>query len=398
MGSYTEYLDENIDEIHPDDDDYEERLLEAARLFRPFSEALTSFLQSHGYDGPSDDPDGAAAFLRQKFVDAGIPVPRGLKSWFTGGSRMSRDTALQTCFAFHLTPEQAGAFFRNVCLDRGLDCHAYRETVCCFCLSRGLDWNTAQDLIARIPKPKTVRMQAGMEVLYTGTILEQLRTIRTPDELVSYISSSLDRFGYNNATAGRYIQDLWDEISRPGGLAFKEGLAVPGPKEGPDAPVRTAAEGDSVWAVLSQILGLDRATHDRLVEERSIKSILKDNDLLHPLAEASFPDRDGIQKVLNGFHISNERVRKLLILLSFYRYWAEQRILKGYSTTAGPEDQDRCLDEMNQYLMDAGYPELYCGNPYDWIFLWALKDGSPLDAFREYILELAAYKSEHMEG
>ena len=49
---------------------------------------------------------------------------------------------------------------------------------------------------------------------------------------------------------------------------------------------------------------------------------------------------------------------------------------------------------MNRYLLDAGYPELYPGNPYDWIFLWALRDDYPLEAFRSYIGELFAVKSE----
>ena len=37
---------------------------------------------------------------------------------------------------------------------------------------------------------------------------------------------------------------------------------------------------------------------------------------------------------------------------------------------------------MNQYLIDSGYPELYVGNPYDWIFFYAAKREVPLFVFR----------------
>ena len=37
---------------------------------------------------------------------------------------------------------------------------------------------------------------------------------------------------------------------------------------------------------------------------------------------------------------------------------------------------------MNQFLCDAGYPELYVGNPYDWIFFYAAKRDEPLYVFR----------------
>lgn len=35
-------------------------------------------------------------------------------------------------------------------------------------------------------------------------------------------------------------------------------------------------------------------------KNRSIKPILKGNPFLHPFAEESFPDRDGLTKILNG--------------------------------------------------------------------------------------------------
>ena len=43
MTQYTELLDKKAEELLLDDDNYEERLLEVATLFRGFDEAFTSF-------------------------------------------------------------------------------------------------------------------------------------------------------------------------------------------------------------------------------------------------------------------------------------------------------------------------------------------------------------------
>ena len=84
-----------------------------------------------------------------------------------------------------------------------------------------------------------------------------------------------------------------------------------------------------------------------------------------------------------------------MILLEFYVFWAEQ-IVKSknpfHESTA--VDAERFMAKVDRYLVEAGYPALYHGNPYDWIFLWAIKDPSPLLTFRYYMSELFAHKGD----
>ena len=122
-------------------------------------------------------------------------------------------------------------------------------------------------------------------------------------------------------------------------------------------------------------------------KDRSLKAILKDNELLHPLAEEAFPDRDGLNKILNGEHVSYERIRKLLILLVFYRFYA-YRAVKRNTYKIVDEDGDRCIDTINDNLISANYQGLYPGNPYDFLILMATRSEQPLCALREYMHEL----------
>ena len=90
----------------------------------------------------------------------------------------------------------------------------------------------------------------------------------------------------------------------------------------------------------------------------------------------------GMTKILQGEHLSYERVRKWLILLIFYTWWA-QRALNTGGYEAGQKDGQRFLSFMDQALVEAGYPEMYVGNPYDWIFFFCAQDQEPLRLFRE---------------
>ena len=154
---------------------------------------------------------------------------------------------------------------------------------------------------------------------------------------------------------------------------------------------------DSVWEIYLQILGLSGNYVSKFYKNRSLKSIFRDNQLLHPLAEDSFPDRDGLNKILNDGHVSYERVRKMLILLVFYKFWVSKALYHNHYE-AGYKDADECIAYINDILMDVGYPMLYVGNPYDFIVLTAVNSDYPLITFREYMREMFFLKEEEVHS
>lgn len=402
MDDYTQLLSTDAETLSPDDDRYEDELLRIVRSFRTFSKALTQFICRNGFNGQPDNTEEKLLFLKQRFKAAGIPVPREINGWFTNGKSVRRDTAFQICFAFSLNVEQTDEFFRKVYLERSFDCHSIREAVYYYCIRNGLKYQKAAELISHFPKEMKGQITEGREVLYTGTIIDFINSCKNEDELTAFLNEHIEQFEYNNATAKKHIQSLWNVISCENGLAYREGVFLAQAYNmnhgDEDNYVTSPNKGASTWTIYSQILGLDNHQSDILKANRSIKPLLVNNDLLSPLAEASFPDRDGIEKITNSQHVSHERIRKLLILLEFYTYWARLVVEKKNELyEADKTDSERCLDRINSYLLDCGYPELYAGNPYDWIFLWALNDNNPLPAFRYYMREIYAAKQEAYE-
>lgn len=393
MDQYTKVLKDFAQNISPEADGYETDLIKVASSFRTFGVVFTAFISEHGYQKNLNDAEQKAEYIKDKFKCAGVPVPRGIIDWFTSSKRIERKTAFQICFAFGLDLKETDDFFRRVYFERSFDCHCVEEAIYFFCIKNGFSYVEAETMLKAIPSVKQDRIPSGTEILYTGTIIENIKRFSAPEEMISYLTEHITQFGYNNATATGFIQSLWKQIAKDEGLAYKEGLVI-GRYDTTDTFI-TDRPNDSQWNVLSQILGLDTYWHDRFSSTRSIKPILSENSLIPPLVEASFPDRDAINKTLNNAHLSHERVRKLLILLVFYSYWAKLVVEKqDIQFIASDIQSEKCIFTINKYLLDAGYPELYMGNPYDWVFLWATNDDFPLMTFRDYMKEIFAVKSE----
>ncbi len=395
MGTYTDFLTDKSVRIL-DAEDYLEELKEAVALFCTFDKALDTFLAAHGFAGDPESAEEKTAFLEEKYKSADIPVPRDIGKWYSKHKQIARKTAFQLCFAFRLTVEATADFLRRICLSRGFDCHLQEEAVYFFALKNGLSYPKAQAILAQISPVKPARMETG-DIVYTSLIAKELDELDTAEALVGYLNGNADRFGYNNATACELIRTIWESIAKEDGIAAREKkklyLEIESdvealPKHGGEKRQRDRSRADhSAWEIFLQILGLSGNGTAKLNRDRSIQPLLKNCAWLHPFVSDAFPDRDGLNKILRGEHMSHERVRKLLILLAFYRFWAGRALGQG-SYEAAEADRDRCVCEINDCLLDAGYPLLYPGNPYDFLFLGSIHAGYPLMAFRDYMREL----------
>ena len=399
MNTYTEFLENKAREIYPEDDiDYSQALIEVVNMFRNFDEALDTFLAEHGFTGNKPDIDEKISYIRTKFAQADIQPPRNMKKWYTEHKRIQKETAIRICFAFGLTAEESEDFMRRICLLRGFDCHNVEEVIYFYAISNRLSYSEARELIGRVPQVNVGKIDFEKEILYTSAIVEEIGRFRNPEELIEYISANIRQFGYNNATAYKYIRDMWKEISAEGGLAAMERKRLYIEFNDTDIVIEEQGKSrDSLWEIYLQILGLAGNRIARLGTDRSLKPILKDNELLHAWAEDSFPSRVGLEKILNGEHVSEKLVHKTILLLVFYRFWVKSA-LKSHSYQAKNGDTYRCTCEINKYLMDAGYPELYPGDPFDWIILHAVENDFPLLVFRDYMRELFYVKESDINA
>ena len=374
------------------------------------------------YNGDMEDIAGKVSFVKNAFEQAGIPVPRGMKEWYTKGKGISRTTAFQICFAFGLGREETDDFFRRVMLQKSFDCHVMEEAIYYFCMRNGKNYTEAAQMLEAspqgdVPDVTKSRMVFDGDILFTSSIMREMEKFKTKEELLAYFRRNVEKFGYNHAGATEEIRKLWEAIrEKENGLADLEKMKIQGCG-------RKAETDRSVSEILRQILGLDETEQIPesegsgektqplfvLKSDRSIKPLLKDNPLLPEAARKQFPNRQTIEKILKGEHVELESIRKTLILTYFYYFWirkalrqqergasqhreeSESRLARALNMTAYQAkagDDERFIDAVNRRLLELGYPELYLGNPYDWIFVYCSRSEEPLPVFREFIHEM----------
>lgn len=434
MTEYTECMEINAEliDIYADDDEenniYAKTLYENAKRFRTFDKALSAFILEHGYQGESADIKAMSKFMRSKFEENSIDKQVRFRELFTSSKRRDRETAYKICFALNLSVEETNDFFRRVMLERGIDCHAVNEVVYYFCIRNGLTYIQAREIIEGLSDIKKRKEMPEDNILYTETIINYVDSIAKKEELICYIENNRESFEYKNAAAIRYIKNFWGTIKGPEGVALKEGILVdkmvnpfhPDRSKNGDGDTRekdiierdikrekelmeddyvVSKEKSSKWIIYCQIIGLDNIQEKCHAYNRTIDPIIKENVLLPLTADICFPSRQIIDGITRGKSDGDyEMYRKTLILLAFYTYWAKKVITKNdVYYRAKHYDRDKCRDYIDMYLKDAGYPELYAGNPYDWIFLWSMNDEHPLEAFRAYMREVYIAKSNAEE-
>lgn len=397
MSEYTSYITEKSADIWFEDEDYKERLLDIVRSFRTFDATLDVFLMEKGYSEDISNTQSKIRYIQEQFQNAGIAIDiRILRNWFEKHIQpKKREIAFQFCFAFHLSLEETEQFFRKVYMQRNIDCHSIPEAIYYYCLSHRLSYANAQELIERAPKQDGKgRLNVNTEVLYTGTIIRELDRFQTTEELLEFLSENAEQFSYNNATAKRYVQTIWNKIAGDNGVAYRELC-----RQCQDNALPFKYR--STWDIYLQMFGfldVEEADHSKLYPlqgDRTLQTILKKNDMIHPIVCRSFPDRHGLEEIIKGNWQSDEVIRKTLIMLSFYRFWADLLLKSNtHDYVACPEDYNRYIFSTNRILTDASYPELYEGNPYDWIFLYASQDADPLYAFRCFMREVYCNKCD----
>ena len=398
-----------LEHIDPEDANYEEELRQAAQSFQTFEAAFDGFLREQGYVGNLEDAEEKLRFLQTKYAEAGMELNRrAVRDWFKKQIRASKRTiAFQMCFAFHLNLEETQDFFRTVYLQRGIDCHDSSEMIYYYAIDHGLSWQKAQELIAQAPPVTQKEIPSDSKALFTGTIQTALEQFQDESELLDFLWEHQDQFGYRNVTARRQIRLLWKEISGAGGLADQELQSDESNKESKRELRTSEQEGSarSAWDIFRQLFffyknkGIEEDAKEleniyRSAGDRTYAPIFRDNPILHPLAAAEFPGRQGIEKILRGEEkVTYETIRKMLILLLFYRYWTKKRQEFGQSYyEATIEDREEWREETESYLEEAGFATLYAGNPYDWIFLYAAQCDDPLWTLRDFLMTVYTEK------
>ena len=392
MAEYTDRMMVRCSEITSYDDNYLEELRRQTEFFRNFGEALDTFLVEYGYTGALSDVSSKIDFIKERYRARGMKFPRNMSKWFSGNIIINKSTALNLCFVFEMDTQEVEDFLRRICLLRGFDFHDMEDIAYYMAIKLQADYKELATILENLPDVDVQRIPDSDTVFYTGNIADEVKNLSSMEETAVYIAQNAERFVYKHVTATKMLKRMWLKISGENGIAAAERRAfqVELPETGKSNGFETSL---SVWTLYLQMIGLYGPNVRKAAGGRTIRNILTDSGLIHAFAVYCYPDRDGLEKALNGVRISDERMRKLLILLSFYEYLAGKAAACGDRTVSG-RDAENCRLRINDILLSSGYQTLYAGNPYDWIFLFALENDDPLTTFREDFMQEIYFDSQ----
>lgn len=359
-----------------DEDEIQEDYLHTYQC-KTFADGLTDSIVAHGYNGDIDSIEAKVAFILEKCAENGITINRtNIKNWFTdkrpiSGSR-SRELVYLLCFALDFSLDEVKQFFWKVYFECPFNYRDHHEAVYYYCFANHLNYSAAQELIAKADKILESYTNEPPVLEYTSMIGNALKKVHTEKELLAYIQKNHNEFFRNNQTAYRYANALIDEACD---LAVKMYEI-----ETTEHESRKINRKANIDLLLFQILGAD------ILGYKGEQSFAKAAELPE-IVKSNFPLKMQLSNIKNRKPVSYESMRKALIFLNFYGYFASlfYKNRKNKMFCSLKEDFCEFVDETNELLYSCGYPKLYIRNPYDWLFMHCAYNEYPLNEFREAI-------------
>lgn len=360
--------------------------------FKSFSEGLTDFIKKKGFQCDTDSIEEKTRFVIKKCNENNISInAANIKDWFKEkrpiSSSRSRKLMYKLCFGLGLTLDEVVDFFKNVYFECPFNFRACEEVVYFYCFANGFSYSTAMDLMYKTSKILEVHNSDETTYDLTTGIASALKDVHTEEELLDFISKNSADFHAANRTAYRLAKDLIDDDTK---LAkkFYEKYRESDKQRHNEAKERSrnTKSENNINLLLFMIFGVD------------IKALTKDETFSRAskfpeIVKSNFPLNMQLSKIYNGEKVSYETLRKALILLKFYNYFAalfsENENEKKFCSI--DEDFVTYVAETNDMLYTCGYPPLYVRNQYDWLFMHCGNTPYPLEelqsAFSAYLEE-----------
>lgn len=156
--------------------------------------------------------------------------------------------------------------------------------------------------------------------------------------------------------------------------------------------IRSEQKSGNVDLLLSVIFGENMRTYQK-------KSSFSKAAVFPELIRSDFPLGMNLSRIKRGEPVSDTILRKTLILLNFYCFFAVLFAKNDTSDLFCAIESDFLdfVHETNDLLCSSGLPALYVRNPYDWLFLHCANHPYPLEelrsAMRRYYFDQADEKS-----
>lgn len=322
-----------------------------------------------GYIGKRLNVVGITYFICEQFRKHNIQMPgkqdnteTNIKNWLEvsapNDTAQSRDNVYRLCFALEMNADETEEFFLKSYLCRPFNFKTYTECVYYFCLNTSRTYSDAERLIEMVATMVPENVDKEIETRNIGIALSEI--VDEEDflkEMPKYIYSESEQ----RKTVIETIIELESQCRRVANIEGRGSLLK-------------AIYYDKQRQIGNMFLSRGKCLDGEFPD----------------YITTNFPLDTTLSNILNHKVVSNDRCRKMLILLYFYKFYGEQL---NVSIQSGIHYSDVNLESLYQQfelaldelLNKCGFVELYYRNPYDEFFLSCAKKRDPLFEFRKMI-------------
>lgn len=328
--------------------------------------------QKKGFDEDKSNADALAKFIVKLGEERNAPLSslNTVKNWLKkappSANQAGRENVYTLCFALGLNANETKEFFLKAYLERPFNYKNIHEAVCFFCMNNRLTYADAVRIIREIESIPFDNNQEEAEIV-TEQVGYAISLMTTENDLIKYLVNNRSGFTVQCQTATSKIKELIEECKA---LAKKEYNLL----HNGDISVENV---DELLAVITGYYARETVNGEKVYKQSISKSKLPE------LIRKNFPQREQFKQIEEG-KASFDTIRKALIMLKFYSFFADALIHKAEVLENGLFYE--FVDETNELLAECGYVQLYWRNPYDWLFGYcAYGATNPLDEFKNVI-------------
>ena len=354
-----------------------------------FTEGILDRIHRLGYMGADDDTVQMVSFVGKLCQDAGVSLSRQtIKNWFVKGkadsSANGRNNIYQLCFALKMDAVQTAEFFLKCYLERPFNFKQLNEAIYFYCLNTGRNFSKARVLLAEAECAPAVENPMAEDV--TEQIGRDILLIQDDPTLLRYLQDNQAGFAQQNKTATKMVQQLLEACMKDANQSVQSYLFY-----------EEQGEVKTVDDLLSVIYGYSaRATRQIKRRNADGKEVsITENIYSESIAASAFPElirrnfpqRQQFENIDKG-KASYDVIRKALIILQFYHFYAEAKNQGADISNL----MDEFVTETDQVLEECGYVQLYWRNPFDWIIGYCADAPDPLEELQHLIWEFYLQK------
>ena len=323
-------------------------------------------------DIDSNDSDALITEVKKRYSVKGIEFTKTVRQWLQGKEKPSqgrgnRENCYNFCIALDMDINQTFEFMFKYFKVMPFYYKNRIDAIYYYCICHNKNYEEINQMLT-LAKTFPVTNDETTDTEGTKNIGKKISEIDDDEEFLDYLKNFCYDDKHRSSTARRIALEYIDKCKKLANVKANSKLLL-------------AMSG------YNNQVGINGGRADKGISKSSF----------HPEFTQSFPDDQTFGKIeKHPEKVSEEALRKSLILLVFYNFYKSRENILGQSKSKESikASFDDFCEECDQILAECGYVQLYPRNFYDWHIMYFAGSDDPIEILKLMIKEKYTYEMD----